>query len=617
MVSVALPLVGRRTPRAQPEIAPGEPPALTWQTAKEYNDAQFFADCLRNIGPSLAPAVRAEYLRRRAGDPRAANLYLLDCLDLLTRRPAIVAGVEDLADVADRAEQLARWCRRDGVVHTCAAWQLDLPAGEPGAGQERRGQDPLYWQKRLRYLAAQWWDEFHRAAGFVGSHARPYCSDRSVQWVEQRDRANLRALDQLEAVSDDCRIPLLDLFESGVANPEHRYVEMMIRCRGIQEHAERTGRDQLMLTVTAPSRMHPRRSKSNTRNPRYDGTTVRQAQDYGNRVAARILAATDRAGIRWHGCRVTEPNQDGTPHWHYLVTVPAHQARELERIFRRYALQDTPDEPGARKHRFDVLRIDERGGAGYLAKYVAKGIDGGARLEVDRDGNPLPAERVIAWRKVHQIRAFAFYGQPSVTLYREYRRQRSAPEFPHSEPWELCDRYRWADFIDHQGGEFPAELSRVTRPMRDRYGDPLQPSQKPIIGCVIGPSYLATREKKWTIQRKARGPRAASPHESLTSSTRLPACAHASSTSTSSASCASTSSSSHASKPSGSPSCGTLSAPSAAESCDPGAGDSGDWLPAWAGSRFPGGSAGEAELRNAGAAGAWTRVNNPTGADPP
>ncbi|MDN3519113.1 replication endonuclease [Aquisalimonas lutea] len=40
-------------------------------------------------------------------------------------------------------------------------------------------------------------------------------------------------------------------------------------------------------------------------------------------------------------------------------------------------MEDTPDEPGASRHRFQVERIDpQRGTAtGYVAKYVAKGID--------------------------------------------------------------------------------------------------------------------------------------------------------------------------------------------------------------------------------------------------
>jgi hypothetical protein len=66
-----------------------------------------------------------------------------------------------------------------------------------------------------------------------------------------------------------------------------------------------------------------------------------------------------------------------------LFVAPADKAALIETI-RRYALEEAPDEPGARTHRVDVIEIDPAKGSAvrYVAKHVSKNID---RFAVDAD----------------------------------------------------------------------------------------------------------------------------------------------------------------------------------------------------------------------------------------
>jgi hypothetical protein len=54
--------------------------------------------------------------------------------------------------------------------------------------------------------------------------------------------------------------------------------------------------------------------------------------------------------------------------------MPQSDTKSVRDIFRHYALQDDPNEPGAQAHRFKAVEIDhERGtAAGYIAKYISK-----------------------------------------------------------------------------------------------------------------------------------------------------------------------------------------------------------------------------------------------------
>lgn len=464
---------------------------------------------MHQLGP-LRCDIEREFNRRieKRGVLADGNVYLRELADYWKSAHPLVKPLKDLDDIEQRARWLGEQSRKFGIEHTCESWDLPYPPGSPDARQNR-GEDYQYWRRVLRRMVARWWDQFMRLAGFVHKRKQIYASDQAVRWHRQRLEANRRTLADLLAISNQGDVlSLLEVVERSVANPEHRFIEAMVRIRGMDEWAQENGWIGMMATVTCPSRFHARHMQSGQLNKKYDGSTPRQGNDYLLSVVGRIRSKLDREGIPWKGFRVVEPHHDGCPHTHILIFCQLDHIRAVESVFRRYAMAESPHEAGARKHRLKFERIDRAKGdaASYVAKYIAKSLDGKG-IEQDLFGNEgeWAALRVVAWARTWGIRQFAFYGngEATVTLYREYRRIREedAPIEPHRSVWDACNRYRWCEFMRRQFRALPARLVRSDALKRDKYGDPLPDGLKPIIGIEIGPVSLPTRIKQWTTQR--------------------------------------------------------------------------------------------------------------------
>ncbi len=93
---------------------------------------------------------------------------------------------------------------------------------------------------------------------------------------------------------------------------------------------------------------------------------------------------------------------------------------------RRYALKEDGHEKGAAKQRFESRHLNQGGAAGYIAKYIAKNIDGYALDgQLDHDtGKPLKdtAAAVTAWASTWRIPQFKPIGLPTMGAYRELRK---------------------------------------------------------------------------------------------------------------------------------------------------------------------------------------------------
>lgn len=209
-------------------------------------------------------------------------------------------------------------------------------------------------------------------------------------------------------------------------------------------------------------------------------------------------------------------------------------------VLRKYALQDSGDEPGAAQRRCDFKLIDKSKGtaAGYIAKYVAKNIDG-EHVGDDLEGCPATesAKRVEAWAATWRVRQFQQVGGAPVTVWRELRKVRAMPA---DAPEHLKQAHRaatkrperhdgddtatvaWDAYCRAQGGTTCGRRAAIKLAMREadglgRYGDAatarafgVQTTDVPTTTADPSPAENAparlwvveSDRRIWTIERK-------------------------------------------------------------------------------------------------------------------
>jgi hypothetical protein len=472
------------------------------QTATRIEAA---ADSAR-VWPAM-PYIRANALQiaHRAGADKARR-YVRD-YEPLVRHDLYLAAPD--SDIRLFCEQRARECSNyitadaeEGRGLRLAAAALDRYGLEwPAPYSEPNGPPADLWPLKARLMCAKWWrrrvralqrrevDQYMREREKVAKGRQAYCSDWLLNNVRRADQRNRATLEETTAENLDTgqQYNLAELAALGVANPKIRRMELMTRIRGFEEVAQGRGHTYAFLTLTCPSRFHAMTSKRGGpvfRNPKYDGSTPKEAQNWLCNLWAKIRAAWDEAGIKAYGFRVCEPHHDGCPHWHMTLFFHPEQVDQAIQIAREKA-QGTEPEPGSQARRFDVKKADpnKAGAAAYMAKYVAKNIDGQGQsggddvdlLDEDQEtGEPLTrtAARVVAWARGHGIRQFQQIGGPSVTVWRELRGMESrgsdqAELFGNTDLVEgsaAADQGDWAAFVEAMGGPLLPSDARPARP---------------------------------------------------------------------------------------------------------------------------------------------------------
>ena len=390
--------------------------------------------------------------------------------------------------------------------------------------------DEEWWARKINKA----WDLYteHTAilTGKVRRGVSPYISNKNLSIYRNRKVAAKRWMQQMMVVNPDhqIEISLEDAVNASVSNPENRRHELMVRMRGFEDLATELNYIGLFVTWTSPSKFHSWKQAANGRtveNQKYKGSTPQETQRYLCKLWSRCRSEMARKDIRIFGFRVAEPHHDGTPHWHMLVFVHPEQLCELISIMQHYALTDDKDELVRTRTsfmktcpaftdisaRFDWKIMDpkEGGATGYIAKYIAKNLDGHA-VGDDWEAETPAEEGAVsagAWSCWHGIRQFQQIGGASVSVWRELRRLKE-PEGPSRDQVlehirHAADKGNWRGYVSLMGGpvlpraERPVHLFNIVKESASKYGEDI----KKIMG-VFG--LIETRQSRldgWELSR--------------------------------------------------------------------------------------------------------------------
>ena len=391
----------------------------------------------------------------------------------------------------------------------CASYGIELPEFDALADTIARLVDARWWRRQLRKRVKRAFEAGNIRLGYVKYSGEPYASNDAVLSRLAQNRRNAAALAATLVQNENGQqFSIAELAEKTTANKSIRRGELMLRINGFEQIARECGDQGIFITWTCPSRFHAMQH-SGKPNDKFDGSTPREANAYLGKMTSLCRSALARRGIGLYGFRIAEPHHDGCPHWHLLLFVrptakykTAHLqdvAGRAIRIMKRYAWRVDRGEPGAFARRLDVKRIDWAKGsaAGYIAKYVAKNIDGVAEhktkegyvVTADTEGDVelTPSARVESWAACWGIRQFQQWGGAPVTVWRELRRieESMLNEAPAAmrRAWDAVQkidgekRACWAEYLRAQGGalvprkELVVTLAKDEKTVIGRYGE--------------------------------------------------------------------------------------------------------------------------------------------------
>lgn len=386
-----------------------------------------------------------------------------------------------------------------------------------------------WWVRQLKAQRMQWREALLIAVGEVNLQKSGYASKQAIRDVRARRLAAMEYLKScdLENVETGERIDLIDKVMGSISNPEIRRMELMSTIAGIEKYAASVGHIGMFTTITTPSKYHPTRQvgakekRQVNFNHKWDDAAFspKDGQHYLVKIWSKMRTAFKDAGIRVYGMRVVEPHHDATPHWHMMLFCDRAQRQAAVDIMRRYALKEDGQERGAQKQRFQCKHMNKGGAASYIAKYIAKNIDGYALDgELDHDtGRPLSetAAAVTAWASTWRIPQFKSIGVPTMGAYRELRRLPRGVSIA-NEFDELVEAARaaadtgdFAAYISAQGGaNVPRDMQtvRTARHVVDELNEYDEEIQK-VIGIYaphLGAGHIhETRTTQWRIVSKA------------------------------------------------------------------------------------------------------------------
>lgn len=473
------------------------------------------------------PDLNDDGLRRLANKlaVQMQDAYEYHCECWLKNRPdepGILLRDSTQQEIYSHVAAMARSCRVQPLYWQ--KWQKGRMTTHSAVASISRLVSGEWWEKQLRSKQRLWRESLMIACGYVSRATSPYASKNAIRDVVSRRLSAINYLKQcqLENVESGETLSLLDTVLASISNPKLRRMELMTLIAGVEDVADQQRDCGLFITLTTPSKYHPLKTTGTGSSPVFNqkwdqhAFTPKDAQRYLVAVWAKIRTTFKDRNLKVYGVRVVEPHHDGTPHWHMMLFTPQHQQQKVAEVMRRYALEEDSDEPGAAESRFNCKPLNRGGAAGYIAKYVAKNIDGYALDgETDFDSGRLLtdiATAVTSWASTWRIPQFHAIGIPSVGAWRECRRIRyqnltSRFDARVENVRSAADEGDFARYIQAQGGiHIPrkAQTVRVARQLSEEKNAYEEPRNK-VIGIYaphLGISHIfLTHTAQWRIVR--------------------------------------------------------------------------------------------------------------------
>lgn len=283
--------------------------------------------------------------------------------------------------------------------------------------------------------------------GLIGENGHHHATPHELQ-MRNDQKGRWREFGKLTILRrGDEEVSMLTVMQ---AASENKFNEILTLTKGIENYAKAAGLTWAFITLTAPPRMH-----SNPKNGHstWDGTTPDMAHDWIADAEGRVIKRLYKKGIFISGLRVVESHKDGCPHWHLLVFAPLDQMPIIEAEFRWQP--EWKSEAGLKF----VLDDGRAKASSYLFKYLTKTINSVEQIAGE-------AGFVDAWRSTWGIRAFAFFGMPPVSLWRNLRTVKECPTEPLlAGLWRAAHRGDAHAFIGLNGG---LNVARSDRPVASK-----------------------------------------------------------------------------------------------------------------------------------------------------
>ena len=206
------------------------------------------------------------------------------------------------SNLTDILQLLSDYCTSFGIEALNDSEESFARSSITGIGAIKRMCDKSWWNRRLRKLFNQAYEQAAIELTLVNKYKQIYASDLTVKKRKQQRSFNENMLSSMTVINDigQC-FSLKELSDLNVSNPAVRKAELMVRMRGFEELSKSHGHTGIFITITCPSKYHAVYAKSGQVNPKYQSLTPYQANQYLCGVWSRIRANWNRSDIRPYG----------------------------------------------------------------------------------------------------------------------------------------------------------------------------------------------------------------------------------------------------------------------------------------------------------------------------